>query len=222
MLVSFRVWAHAGTFHHDAHIYCRRLVWGLHLVLFSVPPALVRLHWEWPPAWFGWLNWRSWIWCKQRLENSPACVHFSLTPATAVRCQASLSGRDGTHTENKAHLSLASSQGTPRQPQMCEKARISRTAGLETVSDCSTTPLKSGAQSHSQLTQICAAGIRASKQQSFTLYVYQHTGKRWKKNYSNLALRRSSDTFLGVQRIHLHTQTLLLIGILLLCCYNMV
>ena len=139
--------AHTGTFNHVAHIYCGRLVWGLHLVLFSVPPALVRLHWEWPPAWFGWLNWRSWIWCKQRLENSPVCVHFSLTPATAVRCQASLSGRDGTHTENKAHLSLASSQGTPRQPQMCEKARISRTAGLETVSDCCTTPLKSGAAS---------------------------------------------------------------------------
>lgn len=95
MLFSFKVWAHTATFHHDAYIYWGRLVWGLHLVLFSVPLGLVRLHWVWPPKWFGWLNQRSWSWCKQRLENSPACVHFSLTPASTIRRQASLSGREG-------------------------------------------------------------------------------------------------------------------------------
>lgn len=53
----------------------------------------------------------------------------------------------GTHTENKGHVSLTSSQGMPRRPQTCEKARISRTADAETVGLCRT-PLKSGAVSH--------------------------------------------------------------------------
>lgn len=65
-------------------------------------PALVRLHWVWPTMWFGWLNWGSWIWRKQRPENSPACVHFSLTPATTITCRASPSGGGGdTHREQR-------------------------------------------------------------------------------------------------------------------------
>lgn len=100
------------------HISWRRLVPEPHLVLFSVLLAVVRLHWVWPTMWFGWLNWGSWIWCKQRLENSPACVHFSLTPATTIRCQARLSGGGG---------------DTNREQRPCKSGQLPRAA--QTASD---------------------------------------------------------------------------------------
>ena len=127
----------------------------------------------------------------------------------------------GTHTENKGHVSLASSQGMPRRSQTCEKARISRTADPETVSGCCRTPLKSGAVRHlANLFKSILLGYETANSNHWA-YMYISIQANVERRTTQTQLLRGYQTYFSEYKEFTYMQMHLLIGIWLLCCYNM-